>query len=74
MWKWARENATLLSGITGLVGFIVFAIFGFHEWRTDDSKYLRDGAFALFFLGLGLNQLWRWRQQQWERLECSSIT
>jgi hypothetical protein len=55
-----RQSA---SASAFLVAFVIFAIAGFDEWLTGNSKYLRDGAFALFYLGFGVVQLRRWRQR-----------
>ena len=64
MGKWIRENATLMTASAALVALAIFAIGSFCEWMADDPKSLRDGVFALFYLGLGLANLRRWRQQQ----------
>jgi hypothetical protein len=62
--KWFRENLDLLMLGSSLVNFVGKGIVSFHEWLADDPQYVKDGAFALFWLGLGLFYLWRWRQQQ----------
>ena len=54
----------LLSAGAFIVGFVIFAISGADEWLAADPKYLRDGGFALFYLGLGQMQLWKWRQRR----------
>jgi len=62
--SWFREYLSLLAGSIGLIAFVILGVFSVHEWLSDDARYLRDGAFALFFLCLGLAQLWQWRQRQ----------
>jgi hypothetical protein len=62
--KWLRENEIPLILSVSIVNFVGYGIFSLHEWLTDDTKYLKDGAFALFWLGFGLFHLWRWRQQR----------
>lgn len=57
-----RERLALLAVITFSLGFVVFGISSYREWRKGDAGYLTEVVFAVLFLGIAAANLWQWQR------------